>query len=225
MLRAKLAQSNMLEAMICKLFIAKMPEHLINCLIIFKNATLKELTVTADQMITSSEKIQQSLFNMKTKKIVLSTEQCDEVSGQFSNKIFKLLQPSSRESSSNILTSGHMMSDSKKFKSSKTSYHPQDTLRLDQNSPKHLLVPPYIQYFGKVILSMQLGSENGPHPLQQQSKWMVTKVRYLTSLIKKTGTKYFVDTEAEMSIVHPTYSYLSFYSFRASVIYSISIHQ
>ena len=42
---------------------------------------------------------------------------------------------------------------------------------------------------------------------------MVRKVRYLISLIKKTGTKYLVDPGAEVSIVRPTRSDLSFCSF------------
>ena len=141
-LRTKLAQSDMPEAMIRELFIAKMPEHLRNCLIVMKNVSLEELAVTADQMITNSGKthIEQSLFAIKQdkKNSCSSAEQCDEVSWRINslesklNKIVNLLQPSSSESSLNIPTSGHMRSDSEQFKSSQTNNHPRNICRLNQ---------------------------------------------------------------------------------------------
>ena len=141
-LRTKLAQSDMSEAMIRGLLIAKMLKYLRNCLIVMKDVSLEELAVTADQMITNSGKthIEQLLFTIKQdkKSSCSSAEQCDEVSWRINslesklNNIVNLLQPSSSENSLNIPTPGHMRSDSKQFKSSQTNNHLRNIRRLNQ---------------------------------------------------------------------------------------------
>ena len=211
--------------MIYELFIAKMPEHLRNCLIVMKNVSLEELAVTADQIITSSGKmhIEQSLFTIKQdkKNWCSSAEQCDEVSWRINslesklNKIVNLQLPSSSESSLNIPTSGHMRSDLRQFKSSQTNNHPRNIRRLNQ-TPQNICW--YHQTFDtlakKCSPSCNFAAGNGLKSTEIAVK-VDGKESPLPHIIdKKTGTKYLVDTGAEVSIERPTRSDLSFCSFK-----------
>ena len=88
-LRTKLAQSDMSEAIIRKLFIAKMSETFKKLFNSIEKCFFRRMVVTTDQMITSSGKIniEQSLFTIKQdrKTSFTSTEQCDELSWRISS--------------------------------------------------------------------------------------------------------------------------------------------
>ena len=212
MLRTKLAKSDMSQEMIRELFIAKMPENIRNCLIAVKNLSLDELAITADQMISSGKgsAVKNTLFAIDHKKSEQSAA---------SNNSEILSRMDSLEKKLNDVLNFTKSGKSNKFNKQ------QPFNQFNKGNKWKTREQPDVCWFHKPFGSR---AKKCTQTLQfhcgkrVKSTSVAVKVDEDQSPLPhvldiKIGTKFLVDTGAEVSIIRPTRIDQSFKSYDRSL--------